>query len=119
VVGELVVAAAVLMLLVVPTLVTLLVPSPALVVAGLVVAVLGLLAGAPAGVGYHLALRRLLARRMVLPRRWWIRPTVLHDRLTADERLRVIPWFRLGAAAFVLAVGGCAAIALGVLGLAT
>jgi hypothetical protein len=69
---------------------------------------LGLLAGVPASMRYHLALRRVFLRRGDVSARWWMAPTSLHGRLDEDERRVVMPPFRLGVAAFVVMLCGCA-----------
>ena len=76
---------------------------------------LGLAAGIPAGIAYHLALRRALAAHGNVPRRWWWHPTRLHGSLPAARLRPVMPWFRAGAAGFVLALGGCALVLAAVL----
>ena len=77
---------------------------------GAVAIALGLAAGIPAGVAYHLALFRALARGGAIPPGWWWHPTRLHDGLPDAGRRRVMPWFRAGAAGFLLALAGCALI---------
>ena len=76
---------------------------------------LGLAAGIPSGIAYHLALRRALAVQGTVPRRWWWHPTRLHGSLPAAGLRPVLPWFRAGAAGFVLALGGCALVLAAVL----
>lgn len=58
------------------------------------------------GLGYHWTLWATLGRRGALPPRWVWRPTSLHASLRASERVRVLPWFVLGATGFVLVVAG-------------
>jgi len=81
--------------------------------AGIWMVLVGLVAGVPAGFWYHVRLYRSLAGG--LPTRWWWRPTGLHSRLGTAERRRVMPWFYLGAAGFLLTMGGCVLIAIGVI----
>lgn len=81
--------------------------------AGLWMTLLGLVGGVPAGLWYHVRLYRSLSG--AAPRRWWWRPTTLHGRLGAADRRRVMPWFYLGAAGFLLALAGCVLVAIGVL----
>jgi hypothetical protein len=76
---------------------------------------LGLVVGAPASLGYHLALRARLARRGLLPRRWWLHPTALHERLDDADRRAVMPWFYVGAFGFLLSVTGCVVASLAML----
>jgi hypothetical protein len=83
-----------------------------LFVAGTWLMVGGMAAGLPAGLFYHLALRRALGRRGVLPPRWWLNPTPLHAALLPGERFGVLAWFYLGAAGFLTTVGGCLLLGL-------
>ena len=80
---------------------TLLAWSATLIAAGFAV-------GLPAGLGYHIRLGRVLAAAGRLERRWWLRPTDFHDSLTDAERRSILPWFRVGAAGFLLVTSGCA-----------
>lgn len=68
-----------------------------------VVALVSLVAGALAGVVYHL---RLHAAVSPMPRGWWWNPTAHHDRLSAVGRRRVMPFFLAGAAGCGIAVAG-------------
>ena len=86
-----------------------------LFLAGAVAVLLGLGAGIPAGLAYHLLLFRALSTSGDLPPRWWWHPTRLHERLSDAGRRSVMPWFRAGAAGFLLAVAGCALILAAVL----
>lgn len=67
-----------------------------------------------AGLFYHAALYRCLQPRGALAARWWLAPTRLHAVLTLEEQRRVLPWFLLGAAAFVVVMLGCATVLLSV-----
>ena len=79
---------------------------------GLVLLGLGTLGSFPSSVLYHVRLHRSLAPRGALPRRWWLSPIRLHERLDPAGRAAVLPWFYVGAASFVLAVlGGVLALA--------
>ena len=80
---------------------------------GLVVAVVFLLFGSLAGALYHRRLHQSLSARGALPKRWWIEPTKLHGELTDDERMRTMPAFYVGAAAFGVCVLGCVAMVSG------
>ena len=71
----------------------------------------GLLLGVPAGLLYHVRLFMLARPRPA--GRWWIHPTAHHGLLTAQTRPEVLFWFKLGAAGFVLTIGGCALFAIG------
>ena len=90
-----------------------LVPLDALILAGSVIALAGLLFGVPTGLVYHVLLRRSLLRAGSLPPRWWLRPTSLHERIPALDRRRVRAWCVAGAAGFLLTLLGCAVVALG------
>lgn len=91
------------------------VPSHLVVAAGWAAIALGLSVGVPTGFWYHVKLRACLGARGALPERWWLRPAALHERLTDEERPRVLVWFAFGGAGFVGALLGCGAIVLGVL----
>ena len=81
--------------------------------AGLVLAAIGLVAGVPAGLAYHVRLHQALAPRGALPARWWLRPTAFHGALVDGERRAVLRWFRAGAVGFALALGGLLLVAAG------
>lgn len=87
-------------------------PVDALLVAGAKLVAAGLAFGLPTGAWYHVALRRSLARAGVLPPRWWLHPTRLHDRIPAADRTRVLGWCYAGAAGFLVTLLGCAIVAL-------
>jgi hypothetical protein len=76
---------------------------------GVALVALGLIVGLPASALYHVRLRRALQPA----RGWWLHPTALHPRLDGGQRPRVLRWFRVGAAAFGVAILGCALVALG------
>lgn len=90
-----------------------LVPGDTVLVCGAALVALGMLLGVPAGVLYHVALHRALRPRGALPARWWVAPLELHPRLEALDRRRVMPWFWLGAAGFLVTCLGCALVAIG------
>lgn len=82
---------------------------------GLIVAIVGLGFGTLAGAVYHAYLRAALkASPHGLPARWWINPVKHHGQLDESAKERFRPWFWLGAAGFVVAVGGCLLAACGV-----
>ncbi len=85
---------------------------------GFVVSVLSLLLGSIAGALYHRRLHQCLSARDALPPRWWIEPTKLHRELTDEERVRTMPPFYVGAAAFGVCVLGCVAMVSGLLRIA-
>jgi len=86
-----------------------------LYVSGAGAVALGLAAGIPAGILYHVKLFRALASLGTIDPRWWWHPTRLHGSLPAAGRCAVMPWFRAGAAGFLLAMAGCALILAAVL----
>jgi hypothetical protein len=99
--------------LVVSAIVVAVVPWSWLLVAGTVTTGVGLAFGVATGLWYHIALARALSAAGALTSRWWLRPTPLHERLDADGRGRVLPWFYAGAAGFLVTVVGIALITLG------
>lgn len=113
--GELVVALAPLLLLALLALGVSYVPLQFLVGASLLLVTMGSLFGLPAGVWYHVLLRRELLRLGSLPAGWLWHPTRQHHLLDEPARKRVRLWFMLGGAGFVLIVTGAL---LGVLALA-
>jgi hypothetical protein len=79
---------------------------------GLWILAVGLLSGVPTGFWYHVVLYRLLARKMMMPAKWWLFPVALHPHLTGDEVARIRPWFLAGGLGFALSLaGGLAAMA--------
>ena len=62
--------------------------------------------GLPTGLLYHVLLYRALRSRGVVPERWWLRPTSLHDDIPDEQRGRVLFWCALGAAGFLVIVLG-------------
>jgi hypothetical protein len=85
--------------------------------AGAWITVVGLAIGVPAGCGYHVVLYRALRARGRPPARWWLRPVDLHVLLHGRDRSRVLGWFVLGGATFLMVVIGCAVVVLGLLAL--
>ena len=90
-------------------------PWDGLLLVGFGAVAVGLLVGLPTGLIYHLKLRACLLRTAVLPRRWWLRPTRLHDRLADADRRPVLAWCYVGAAGFFVCLFGAAVIVLGLL----
>jgi len=88
-------------------------PPQYLIIAGLGALALGSIVGIPAGVYYHVVLRRLLLTHGPLPERWWLHPVQLHDDLDTDERGRFMPWFYVGGVGFVLTIVGALTAILG------
>jgi hypothetical protein len=89
-------------------------PWVSLLIAGAAVTAVGLAFGVATGFWYHVALARALSPMNALTPRWWLKPVPLHERLDAAGRQRVLPWFYLGAAGFVVTIAGMALIALGI-----
>ncbi len=79
---------------------------------GVSLVALGMAIGVPAGALYHLQLFRAVRPTDA---RWWLHPTGLHDRLPDGARGPVLRWFRIGAVGFVVAIVGCAMVAVGAL----
>jgi hypothetical protein len=71
-----------------------------------------MLIGVPAGAMYHLWLWRAVRPS---GHRWWLHPTGLHGQLSDSDRPAVMRWFKVGAAGFLLALVGCAMVAVGAL----
>jgi len=67
---------------------------------------IGLVGGGSAGIVYHLALRRALARVGVGTRGWLWSPVSRHASLDEQGRREVLPWFRLGATGFFICLAG-------------
>lgn len=82
---------------------------------GSMLAVLGLVLGVPTGFWYHVLLYRALRPQGPLPRTWWLRPDRLHDRLSAEARVRVMRPFYWGAVGFVVSIVGCLLLGYGAL----
>ena len=80
---------------------------------GVALVALGMAVGVPAGALYHLQLYRAL--RPAPGSRWWLHPTGLHGQLRDGQRGAVMRWFRIGALGFLLAIVGCAMVAVGAL----
>jgi hypothetical protein len=75
----------------------------------------GLIGGGGAGIVYHVVLRANLLRLGADTRGWLWSPVARHKLLDEAARGRVLPWFRLGAAGFVVCVAGIGMIAVAVL----
>ena len=85
-----------------------------LLVGGAVVLV-SLVAGVGAGVGYHVALYRILAPRNILKKGWIWNPTSYHGHLSAAGRKTVMPWFYTGVTCLFISFAGCAVVLIGIL----
>lgn len=83
------------------------VPGPILqLLLGAALAFVGLVGGGGAGIVYHMALRRSLARLGLGVRGWLWSPVSRHRLLDEQGRQEVLPWFRVGAAGFFLCLAG-------------
>jgi hypothetical protein len=80
--------------------------------AGGALALVGLVGGGGAGIVYHLALRRTLVRLGMSTRGWLWSPVSCHRRLDEQGRAEVLPWFRVGAAGFVVCLAGIGMVAV-------
>lgn len=80
---------------------------------GSAVAVAGLGASVLVGVVYHVRLRAAVARKGLLPARWWLAPSRLHRLLDDDERMTVLPFFVAGVVLVAICFGGLLLVALG------
>ena len=76
-------------------------------------AALGFAFGIPTAIVYHWRLYRSLVRCERLPRRWWLQPTALHDRIPRDERAGVLVWGALGGTGFLVIVLGIVLTTIG------
>jgi hypothetical protein len=83
--------------------------------AGSLATALGLAGGGMAGVVYHLALYRELMRLHAETRGWLWSPVAHHEALDEPGKRRVLPWFRLGAAGFVVCIAGIGMVVVAVL----
>ena len=81
-------------------------------VAGAALTLVGLVGGGGAGIVYHLALRRALARLGASTRGWLWSPVSCHRLLDEQGRVEVLPWFRLGAAGFFVCLAGIGMVAV-------
>ena len=79
---------------------------------GVSLVALGMAIGVPAGAMYHVQLFRAVRPTGA---RWWLHPTGLHGQVPEGMRGGVMRWFRVGAFGFVLAIVGCAMVAVGAL----
>ncbi len=79
--------------------------------AGALLTCIGLVGGGAAGFVYHLALRKALVRLGVETRGWLWSPVSRHHALDQRGRREVLPYFRIGAAGFVLCLAGMGMIA--------
>jgi hypothetical protein len=80
---------------------------------GIWLVALGFGLGLPTGAIYHLMLYRSLGPMGLLPDRWWLKPTSLHDRIPSHDRLSVLRWCAAGAIGFFVIVSGIALASIG------
>jgi len=80
--------------------------------AGAVLALVGLVGGGSAGIVYHLRLRKALARLGKSTRGWLWSPVSCHRLLDEKGQEEVFPWFRLGAAGFIVCLAGIGLVAV-------
>lgn len=104
--AELLIALGPLLGLVALALFALLVPLHVLAIAALALVGVGFVLSIPAGLYYHLLLRRELLARGALPPGWYWRPQQYHAELDPDARRRLAPWFAVGVVVFVLTMVG-------------
>jgi len=79
---------------------------------GAALALVGLLGGGGAGIVYHLVLHRVLTRLGASTRGWLWSPVSCHRLLDDMGRGEVLPWFRLGAAGFLMCLAGIGMVAV-------
>lgn len=72
----------------------------------------GCAVGIPAGVAYHVVLRRELLRLGPLPQGWLWSPTKFHERLDVAGMGRVRPWLWSGGMSFLVIMVGLALLTL-------
>lgn len=84
-------------------------------VLGILLTLVGLLGGGGAGIIYHLKLHQALLRLGCGTRGWLLKPVSRHGLLDEAARRQVLPWFRLGAAGFVVCVAGIGMVVVAVL----
>jgi hypothetical protein len=76
---------------------------------GLMLVVVGMGLGVPAGAYYHYRLWRALKPTGL----WWLHPTALHGDLSKADRPPVMRWMKIGGAMFGVAILGCLIAAVG------
>jgi hypothetical protein len=83
-----------------------------LLVVGAAATLAGLLGGGGAGIVYHLVLRQSLTRLGASTQGWLWSPVSCHRLLDEKARGEVLPWFRVGAAGFLVCVAGIGMVAV-------
>ena len=87
--------------------------AESLIWGGLGLAAIGFGYGIPTAIVYHWRLHRSLLRAGRLPARWWLNPTVLHERIPRDERWGVLIWGAVGGSGFGVIVLGIIITSIG------
>jgi hypothetical protein len=82
---------------------------------GTVLTLVGLLGGGGAGIVYHLRLREALVRLGTDTRGWLLAPVSRHGMLDEQAKRQVLPWFRVGAAGFMVCLAGISMVVIAVL----
>jgi hypothetical protein len=82
------------------------VPLLTLIAVGYWMVAIGLLAGVPGGIGYHVEMHRGL--RGTDAGAWWWSPVRHHGRLNSGAWRRVQPWFLVGVVGATTSLAGCA-----------
>jgi hypothetical protein len=85
------------------------------VLLGVFLALAGLVGGGSAGIIYHLALRAALGRVGASTRGWLWSPVSRHHLLDERGQRQVLPWFRVGAAGFLVCLAGIGMVAVAIL----
>lgn len=105
---ELWIALAPLLCLLLLAVLALVVPLAALTYSALALVCAGFVVGVPAGLTYHVLLRRELAARGPLPAGWYWKPQTYHAQLDPHATRRLMPWFLAGALGFAAILFGFA-----------
>ena len=82
---------------------------------GCALALIGLLGGGSAGIVYHWLLRKALVRLGESTRGWVWAPVARHIVLDQRGRREVLPYFRVGAAGFLVCLAGIGVFAVALL----
>lgn len=94
------------------------IPAMTLLWSGVIVGSIGAVFGLLAGLVYHARLWQALRAESVEPTDMWLRPYLLHDKLSAARRGGVQAWFLIGAAGFGLTMLGATGILTAIVRLA-
>ena len=104
--GELLIALLPIVLVAGLALLAIFIPLKALAASSLALMALGLVAGVPSGLLYHVLLRRELLQQGALPSDWYWHPQRYHAGLGRVASARLRPWFLAGALGFLMIVLG-------------